>query len=216
MNSTMRRTVELALRHGVAIGAHPGYPDRDGFGRRELDLPPDELRRSLVDQLAALADVARAMGASVRHVKPHGALYNQAAADPDLARSIAEVVRETCGLVVLVGLAGSHLLAEGRAVGLPVAAEAFADRAYEPDGSLRARSRPGAVHGDAERVARQAVLIARDGRAPLDDGGELVVEADTLCLHGDTPGAVVNARAVREALARAGVEVAALGGGYVS
>ena len=143
-------------------------------------------------------------------MKPHGALYNRAAVDARLARSVAEVVLATLGPVVLVGLAGSELVRQGRALGLPVAAEAFADRAYEPDGSLRSRSRAGAVHGDPAEVARQAVAIARDGRVPLDGGGDLVVAADTLCLHGDTPGAVANARAVRDALASAGVQVAPL------
>ena len=155
------------------------------------------------------------MGVAIGHVKPHGALYNRAAADAQRARSVAEVVLATLGPVVLVGLAGSELVRQGRALGLPVAAEAFADRAYEPDGSLRSRSLAGAVHGDPAEVARQAVAIARDGRVPFDGGGDLVVVADTLCLHGDTPGAVANARAVRDALASAGVLVAPLGAGYL-
>jgi UPF0271 protein len=206
--ATMRRTVALALRHGVAVGAHPGYPDREGFGRRDLDLPDPELRASLASQLEALIGVAAAEGAVVRHVKVHGALYHRGATDARVARAIADVALATCGAVTLVGPAGSRLLEKGRAVGLPVAAEAFADRAYEPDGSLRSRSRPGAVHADPERVARQALAIARDGRVLLEDGAEIAVEADTICLHGDTPGAVVNAAAVREALARAGIAVA--------
>jgi UPF0271 protein len=208
---TMRRTVELAARHDVAVGAHPGYPDREGFGRRDLALSDDELRETIRAQLAALDSIACSVGVGLGHVKPHGALYNRAAADPRLARSIAAIVLETLGPVVLVGLAGSALVVEGRAGGLPVAAEAFADRAYEPDGTLRPRSRPGAIHADPAAVARQAVEIARDGRVPLGADGSLAVEADTLCLHGDTPGAVANAVAVREALAAAGVEVRPFG-----
>ena len=204
----MRRTIESAARHGVAVGAHPGYPDREGFGRRDLDLADGELRATLTEQLLAIDAVARRVGVAIGHVKAHGALYNRAAADARIARTIAEVVLGTLGRIVLVGLAGSELIGEGRARGLPVAAEAFADRAYEPDGSLRSRSQAGAVLGDPADVARQAVAIARDGRVPLDGGGGLVVAADTLCLHGDTPGAVANARAVREALATAGVQVA--------
>jgi UPF0271 protein len=208
---TMRRTLEVAAGHGVAVGAHPGYPDREGFGRRDLDLSPAELRATLRQQLLALRAVALSAGVDVGHVKPHGALYNRAAADLELARRVAGIVLDTLGPVVLVGLAGSALLTAGRASGLPVAAEAFADRAYEPDGSLRPRTRPGAVLVDPAAVARQALAIALDGRILLEDGRSVTVDADTLCLHGDTPGALEHARVVREALASAGVEVVALG-----
>ena len=210
---TMQHTLEAAVRHGVAVGAHPGYPDREGFGRRDLDLSDAQLRATLAEQLSAVHAVARRMGIAIGHVKPHGALYNRAAVDARLARSFAEVVLATLGPVTVIGLAGSELVRQGRALGLPVAAEAFADRAYEPDGSLRSRSLAGAVRSDPAAVARQAVAIARDGRVPLDGGGDLAVAADTLCLHGDTPGAVANARAVRDALASAGVQVARLGAG---
>ena len=202
---TMRTTVALALRHGVGIGAHPGYPDREGFGRRPLDISPGDLRASLLTQLEALAEVVAEAGGRIAHVKPHGLLYNEAAAQPALAELLADAVRAWDPDVVLVGLAGSQLLAAGRAAGLAVAAEGFADRAYEPDGSLRPRLRPGALHEDPATVAAQAVSIARDGRAPLPGGGWVVVSAETLCLHGDEPGAVRNARAVRAALADAGV-----------
>ena len=137
---TMQHTLEVAVRHGVAVGAHPGYPDREGFGRRDLDLSDAQLRATLAEQLLAIDAVARRVGVAIGHVKPHGALYNRAAADARLARSVAEVVLATLGPVILVGLAGSELVRQGRALGLPVAAEAFADRAYEPDGSLRSRS----------------------------------------------------------------------------
>ena len=205
---TMRATVALALEHGVAVGAHPGYPDREGFGRREIDIRAEALRDSVRTQLEALGAVVADAGARVVHVKPHGLLYNKAAVDPALARLLAEVVVAWDPGVVLVGLAGSRSLAAGREVGLAVAAEGFADRAYEPDGSLRPRSRPGALHEDPLVVAAQAVSIARDGRAPLDGGGWVAVSAETLCLHGDEPGAVESARAVRAALTEAGVALA--------
>lgn len=207
---TMWRTVTLAKRHGVAVGAHPGYPDRDGFGRRDLAMSPAELEASLLTQLGALWAVARAAGVEMRHVKPHGALYNRAAADPDLAACVAGAVARFPGRLTVVGLAGSALVAAGLAAGLPVAHEAFADRAYEPDGSLRARSSPGAVHTDPAVAATQAVSIARDGRVRAHDGSMLEIRADTICIHGDTPGAAAIAKAVRKALHAAGLEVRAL------
>jgi UPF0271 protein len=210
---TMARTIALARRHGASIGAHPGYPDKEGFGRRELALADAELEATLREQLTALLDEAVRQGATLSHVKPHGALYNSAAADAGLARRVARAVLQACGPVTLVGLAGSRLLDEGRAAGLPVAAEAFADRAYEPDGTLRPRSRPGALLRDPAAVARQAVAIACERRVAFEDGGTIELEAETLCLHGDTPGAVANARAVREALAASGVAIAPLGRG---
>jgi UPF0271 protein len=210
---TMRTTLELAVRHGVGVGAHPGYPDREGFGRREIDIGDDALRDSVAEQLEVLAVVARENGVLIGHVKPHGLLYNKAAADPDLAALLAALVCDWDASVVLVGLAGSRLLEAGRVAGLAVAAEGFADRAYEPDGSLRPRTRSRALHGDPTVVATQAVAIARDRRAPLDGGGFVPVMAETLCLHGDEPGAVENALAVRAALAEAGVSLSPLGSG---
>jgi UPF0271 protein len=204
---SMRRVVQLAVLHDVAIGAHPAYPDGQGFGRRELEISLDELRLSLAAQIESLAEVAAASDTVLGHVKPHGSLYNRAAADRAMADLVADVVRAVDPGLTLVGLAGSELVAAGRAAGLAVAAEAFADRAYEPDGSLRSRSLPGAVFESAEAVAAQAVSIAADGRVALDDGGLLEVRADTLCLHSDSPGAVENARAVRAALAGAGMDL---------
>jgi 5-oxoprolinase (ATP-hydrolysing) subunit A len=208
---TMARTVELASRHGVAVGAHPGYPDREGFGRRPMSMSAEELEAEVVRQVAALDAVARGVGTRLRHVKPHGALYNLCARDALVAGSVAAAVRRAGEGLVLVGLAGSHLLEAGRVLGLEVAAEGFADRAYEMDGSLRSRSLPDAVHGDPSRVASQAVSIVRDGRAPLGGGRWVAVHAATLCLHGDHPHAVTNAAAVREALAAAGIAVVPLG-----
>lgn len=206
----MARTVELAARHGVAIGAHPGYPDRDGFGRRDLGMAADELEASLLFQLGALAGIAGAAGLQLRHVKPHGALYNRAARDPELATTIARAVRRFDAALILVGLAGSAMLDAARAEGLHVAAEAFADRAYEADGSLRSRRLPGAMLASPEAAAEQAVSIITRGSVTSHDGQVVSVAADTLCIHGDTPGAADYARQVRHALAAAGASVAPL------
>jgi UPF0271 protein len=206
---TIERTVRLAASHGVAVGAHPGYPDLVGFGRRDLDMAPDELEASLVYQVGAVAAFAADAGVALRHVKPHGALYNGAARDAALAAVVARAVARVSRSIVLVGLAGSRLVEAGRDVGLRVAEEAFADRAYEADGSLRSRRLEGAVHADPAVVAAQALSIVRDGRVTAFDGSAVAVRADTICIHGDSPGAAGFARAIREALASAGVTVAA-------
>jgi UPF0271 protein len=204
------RTVGLAVRHGVAVGAHPGYPDLAGFGRREMGLSPDEIEASVLYQVGAVAAFARAAGTELRHVKAHGALYNRAAGDAAAAAAIARAVRRFSAGLALVGLAGSALVAAGRDVGLAVVEEAFADRAYEPDGSLRARRLDGAVLDDPEAAAAQALAIVRGG-ITLADGSILPVRADTICIHGDLPGAAARALAVREALRAAGVEIRAPG-----
>jgi 5-oxoprolinase (ATP-hydrolysing) subunit A len=203
----MDRTVRLAAEHGVSVGAHPGYPDRDGFGRRDLSMTSEELRASILAQVGALAAIAKAAGVELTHVKPHGALYNRAAIDAPLAAVVARAIAEVSSELVVVGLASSRWLEAGRAAGLAVAAEAFADRAYEADGTLRSRRLPGAVHGDPQAAAAQAVSIAVDRRVRTFDGSWMRVEADTICLHGDTPGAPEIAKAVRSALEAAGVSV---------
>ena len=208
---TISRTVQLAADAGAAIGAHPGYPDLLGFGRRDMRLSPDELEAAIVYQAGAVGAFARAIGSEIRHVKAHGALYNQAAADPRLAETVARAVRRCSAEMVLVGLAGSALLDAGRAAGLAVAAEGFPDRAYEADGSLCSRSLPGAVFTDSATVAERAVAMARDGIVRTADGSEVRLQVDTLCLHGDTPGAVEHALAVRAALEGAGIRVAPVG-----
>lgn len=208
----IERTVALAARHGIAVGAHPGYPDLAGFGRRELDLSPAEIEASVLYQVGAVAAFAGAAGLDLRHVKAHGALYNRAARDRTAAEAIARAVRRFSPALVLVGLAGSELLAAGRDAGLVVAAEAFADRAYEADGSLRPRRLEGAVLDDPAAAAAQAVAIARDRAVRAHDGTPLAVVADTLCVHGDLPGAARRAAAVRTALETAGISVRPLGG----
>jgi UPF0271 protein len=206
----MRVTIEQALRHGVAIGAHPGYEDRENFGRVRLNLTPEEIRDSVYRQVTALAAVAEKCGAKVRHVKAHGALYNQAAQDVAIARAIAEGVRRWREDVVLVGLAGSRMLDEFRSAGVRAAAEAFADRRYEKDGSLRARKFRDALLDKPELAAEQALRIA-EGRGVLTREHEIVpVQAETICIHGDTPGAERMAEAVHRALHNSGVEVESL------
>ena len=192
---TMRRTVTLAVEKGVAIGAHPGLPDLVGFGRRELALSPAEAYDLVVYQVGALRAFVIAGGASLRHVKPHGALYNRAARDRAVALAIGEGVRRWNRRAVLVGLAGSGMLDVWQEQGSAVAAEAFADRRYEPDGSLRARSFPNALITDpAEAVAQ--VLLVSGGRVRAWDGSEVAVSAGTICIHSDTPEALAIARAV--------------------
>jgi UPF0271 protein len=204
------RTVSRALSSGARIGAHPSYADREGFGRREIDLSPDEVQSLLLFQLGAVDAIVRARGGRLAHVKPHGALYNRAARDAELARAIALAVRSYRADLVLVGLAGSVSIEAAHAIGLPAAAEAFADRRYLPNGALMPRSQPGSVLTDAAAAADQAVHLARDGYVVASDGSRLRISAATICLHGDTPGAAVIARTVRERLADAGIAVAPL------
>ncbi len=202
----MERSVELAHRAGVAIGAHPGYPDLAGFGRRALDMRPDELEAAVLYQVGALAGICRAAGTALRHVKPHGALYNRAARDPSVAERIVRGVARFANELALIGPPGSQLLAAARATGLRAVAEGFADRAYEADGSLRSRQLPGALLAPAA-AASQAVSIVRDGRVLAVDGTLVPLEVDTLCVHGDSPNAAAIARAVRDALEAAGAEI---------
>ena len=208
--ATMRRTVAAAVARGVAIGAHPSLPDLAGFGRREMRVTPDETYSMTLYQIGALAAIARAAGSTLHHVKPHGALYNMAAKDRALADAIASAVHDFDRALILVGLANSELPRAGEAAGLAVAHEAFADRRYEADGSLMARSKAGAVIDDPDAAVAQAVSIATRGEVE-GPGGMLRVRADTICVHGDRADAAVFARRLREALDAAGVAVAKLG-----
>jgi UPF0271 protein len=205
--ASMRATVQLARRHGVAVGAHPSYPDRAGFGRERLARTPDEVRADVVAQVRALLAICREQGVTLVHVKPHGALYNAAAGDAELARAIAEAVREVDPGLVVVCLAGSPMVGLVRGMGLSCAEEAFADRGYTALGTLVPRGRPGALLRDPAAVAERASRMARERRVLADDGTVVPVGADTLCLHGDTPGAAELARAVRKRLQADGVLV---------
>jgi len=207
----MDETVRLAVRHGVGIGAHPGFPDLLGFGRRAMQLAPGEVENYVLYQVGALAAFARAAGAELAHVKPHGALYNVAARDPETARAIARGVARAGSHLILVGLAGSALVEAAREAGLATVGEGFADRAYNPDGTLRSRRLPGALLESPAAAAEQALRIARDGTVTAHTGEEISLHVDTICIHGDTPAAVEIAQAIRQKLAQAGVEVASLG-----
>lgn len=189
--ATMREAVTHALRHGVAIGAHPSYPDRAGFGRTSMTMPPADLARTIADQILALADVSDALGARLTHVKPHGALYNDAAGESAIAAVVGEAVRLVSTDLVLVGLAGSPALDVWRRLGLRVVPEGFADRAYEASGKLVSRARSEALIVDPAAAATQALRLAASG-------------CETICVHSDTPGAARIAAAVRAALEAAG------------
>lgn len=202
-------TLREALANGVSVGAHPSYPDREGFGRRSRFMSGAPLRDALRAQLEDFGRIAAELDAPVKHVKPHGTLYTDAVVDAALADTIAGVVAEMPGKPVLVGQPGTELEAAANAHGLGFVAEAFVDRAYRRDGQLVPRSEPGAVHDDIGRIQRQAVALARDGEVQCLDGSTIRVRADTLCIHGDTPGAAEAARAVREALEKEGVEIRA-------
>jgi 5-oxoprolinase (ATP-hydrolysing) subunit A len=205
---TMRETVAAAADRGVAIGAHPGYPDLLGFGRRELGATPAEITAYMIYQIGALDAVCRARGTRLRYVKAHGALYNRAAADPTVAGAIAAAIHQVDPQLVLLGLAGSHLIEAGRAAGLRTATEAFADRAYAPDGSLVPRSESGAVVHDVEAVVARAVRMVCEERVTTTTGDVITVRADSLCVHGDTPGAIALVRALRARLVDHGVAIA--------
>ena len=210
---TMKTTIEQALQWKLAIGAHPGYPDRANFGRLELKLPLKEISASIFEQVKALADVAAGCGARVVHVKPHGALYNQAVRNRELAGAIAEGVGRWSRDIVLVGLAGSPMLNVFREAGFTVAAEAFADRRYEADGTLRSRKFTDALIRNPEEAAWQALGIAERGVVIASDGSQVTVEAQTICIHGDTPGAPQIAAKVTQTLREAGVILGALSRG---
>jgi UPF0271 protein len=209
---TMRATIQQALRAAVAIGAHPGYPDRENFGRRELKMPALEVAEFVFAQVQALAEVAESCRAPVVHVKPHGALYNQAVRNRELASAIAEGVARWRRDVVLVGLAGSPMLDVFREAGFAVAAEAFADRRYEPDGTLRSRKFEDALIRDSEVAGRQALGMVERGVVRATDGSEIAVAAQTICIHGDTPGAAAIAAEVARTLREKGVMLVRLAG----
>jgi len=208
---TMARAVAACTLHGVALGAHPGLPDLVGFGRRALAVSPAEARDLVTYQIGALAAFAARSGVRLQHVKPHGALYTMAERDPLLAAAIARAVREVDADLILMGLSGGALVEAGRMLGLRVAHEVFADRAYIADGTLAPRGSPGAVLHDPDEVAARIVRLVREGKIAATDGSDLTLEADTVCLHGDAPGAVLLASVVRRTLEEEGVAVRALG-----
>lgn len=202
---TMRDAVRMALAHGVNIGAHPSFPDRAGFGRRAVHANPEQVRADVAAQIRALARVASAAGAFLRHVKPHGALYNDAVSSQPITEAVGAAIADIDPTLIVVVLAGSRQRAALGAMNLRVAQEAFIDRAYTPEGTLVSRDLPGALITDPHVAAVRAVRMVRDGTIIAVDGTELRLQPDTLCVHSDTPGSVEIARVVREALSDAGI-----------
>jgi len=208
---TMRVTVEAARARGVAVGAHPGFPDLQGFGRRAMTLTKSEAYETVLYQVGALAGFAQAAGTRLAHVKAHGMLYNMAAKDAGLAEAIARAVRDFDRDLVFFGLAGSELIRAGENAGLRTASEVFADRSYQDDGALTPRSQPGAMIEDVETSIAQVKRMVLEGLVRSVSGKDVRVKADTLCIHGDQPGAVAFARRIRDELAAAGVEIGPFG-----
>ncbi len=207
---TMRKTVVLAVENGVAIGAHPGYPDRENFGRVAMDLTASDIIRIVTDQINTLAKIAKTAGGKVTHVKPHGALYNQSARDPVLASVIARAIANLDDKLVLFGLSGSHSISEAEKIGLRTASEVFADRTYQSDGSLTPRTEPNALVQDLEIASTQVLDMIKYGRVRSVDAYMIPISAQTVCIHGDGENAVNFARVINRALAQNGIEIKAI------
>lgn len=203
----MARTVQLAIQHDVGIGAHPSYPDLQGFGRRFMDIDPEELRDYVTYQIGALAAFVTAFGGTMEHVKPHGALFNRAAEDEATAKAVVEGVQRVDRELIIVGLPDSATEAAARRMGAPFAREAFADRGYDSNGRLLPRSVPGAVLDDPDVIAERVWTMVSEGRLQAADGQWLSIAADTVCVHGDSPGAVAILRRLGETLAERGVRL---------
>ncbi len=207
---TMHRTVKLAIEKGVAVGAHPSLPDLQGFGRRRMHVSAQEVYDMVLYQIGAMDGFAIACGGRLAHVKAHGALYNMAARDSSLAQAIAEAVRDFNDSLILFGLSGSELIRAGETAGLKTASEVFADRSYEADGSLTPRTQAGATIGDVDAAIARVRRMIREGKVRSRQGEDVEVRADTLCIHGDEPGAVEFARCIRAALEADGIRLAAV------
>lgn len=207
----MTKTIALAKKNHVAVGAHPGYPDLAGFGRRNLSASPAEVKAMVQYQVGALQALAGAQGMEVRHVKPHGAMYNMAGKDRELAEAICEAVYEVDPRLILLGLSGSEMLRAAERIGLRAAREVFADRAYEEDGSLVARTKPGAMITDEEEAIRRVIRMVKEGKVTAATGKDIEVQADSICVHGDGEKALAFVEKIRTALMQEGVEIAELG-----
>ena len=203
----MEKTVALAKRCGTAVGAHPGFPDLMGFGRRNMVITPDEAKAYVRYQLGALYAFAESQGVRIQHVKPHGALYNMAAVDEKLARAMCEAVYEFDPEIIFMGLAGSKMIEMAEAVGLRAASEVFADRAYNDDGTLVSRKLPGAVIKDKDLAIRRVVRMVKDGKVESVNGTDIAIRADSICVHGDNPKALEFVKNIRETLIAEGVEI---------
>ena len=208
---TMRASIRAAREAGVAVGAHPSLADRENFGRKGLPVSPDEVFALVVYQAGAFQAIAQSLGVKPRHVKPHGALYNMAARDANLAEAVARAIATVDRALILLAPGGSALAHAGEAAGLRVAREVFADRNYQADGALVPRSQPNAVLHNAEEAAARVLRMLREGLVRAVDGNEIAIEADTICVHGDTPEAVAFAAELRRRLTAAGISIAPVG-----
>ncbi len=208
--ATMKETVELCKKYNVAIGAHPSYDDRGNFGRTDVRLPPQEVYELVIKQIRLLDAMAKAKGTTLSHVKPHGALYNMAARDRFLAPVIALAVMDANHKLILVGLSGSHLVKEGKNLGLRTASEVFADRTYQDDGSLTPRYKPGALIDDADKAVAQVLEMVNEGTVTTTSGKKIPIKADTVCIHGDGPHAVELVKAIHEVLTKNNIAIKAI------
>lgn len=208
----MRKTVEAAYKNGVGIGAHPGFPDIMGFGRRNMAVSPEEAKQYTIYQLGALCGFAKAVGAKIQHVKPHGAMYNMAAKDSKLAMAIIEGIWEVDRDLIVLGLAGSEMINAAKERGLKVANEVFADRAYNSDGTLVARSLPGSMIHDKKIAISRVIRMVTEGKVTAINGEDIDIKADSICVHGDNPEAIEFVRLIKEELLKSGVEIKSLDG----
>ena len=206
----MEKTIALAKRFGAAVGAHPGFPDRMGFGRRNMAVTPEETKAYVQYQLGALQAFAKAQGVRIQHVKPHGALYNMAAADKKLAKAMCEAVYEIDQDIIFMGLAGSEMITAAGETGLKAASEVFADRAYNDDGTLVSRKLPGAVIQDKELALRRVVRMVKKGKVESISGKDIDIKADSICVHGDNPKALEFVKDIRDTLEKEGVTISNL------
>jgi len=209
--SVMKKTVALAVKNGVGLGAHPGFPDLVGFGRRKMAVSPSDLYNMVVYQVGALAAFAQAAGSKLQHVKPHGAMYNMAAKDPVLAEAIAQAIYDVDKTLILYALAGSESVKAAEKIGLPVASEVFADRSYQEDGSLTPRGQAGAMITDEEKSIEQVLNIVMNHQVVTLSGKVIPVQGDTLCVHGDGPKALQFIEKIRKAFGEHGIEIAPSG-----
>jgi 5-oxoprolinase (ATP-hydrolysing) subunit A len=207
----IEQTIRLAVKHGVSLGAHPGFPDPIGFGRHPMVIAPEALRASLVDQIGLVREIAKSCGVRMHHVKPHGALYNMVASDNQLAQLLVEVVKEIDPELILFGLPDSAIERAAQTAHIQFAAEVFADRAYNDDGSLVDRRLPGAVLHDAEKIADRVVMMVHHGTVMAISGNPVYVRADTVCIHGDNPEAPGIAKVVSSHLTKHGILIKSMG-----
>ncbi|WP_405097413.1 LamB/YcsF family protein [Oceanobacillus sp. FSL H7-0719] len=199
-HNVLRKSVQRAVENNVGIGVHPGFQDLQGFGRRLLSLNPEEIYNLVVYQIGAVQGFATLFGKELNHVKPHGALYNMAAKDKERAQAIAEAIRDMNANLILFGLAGSELVKAGEKAGLQVAQEVFADRTYQPDGSLTPRTESNAIISEADEAVSRVIRMVKEGKVEAVDGSDIVIQADTICVHGDTPQALEFVQLLKEGL----------------